>query len=337
MINKTKNNISFQAGFKLEGTKTQRKAFIDFMKNEAEVYKKTWNACPFSAFEHNESAVVFTDIDAKYAKKTTDLADYINKSYLFNGADFFDKEKGEICNEIVEFDLVSGVYHKIVSYIKNGIKLYKSESWLDKYKVTETNLPKCDFNKQVKIIEGINVISKIKKESESNLALEMLKPSTIFCYKQAAKDNEKLRNINIEGISGVGANSLVFNIDKEHVIKLSERPCYPKIQEVFDVPIVDKGVSVVQNNEGDKKTVYNCISKRGKNMYEHRITSDNICGVEDSIKNEGYIPTDFNNTRFDQIVKIKNKYHLCDYECAIPPSGKTRLYSLPIEELYKSQ
>ncbi|HBG48844.1 MAG TPA: hypothetical protein DDW90_04960 [Cyanobacteria bacterium UBA9971] len=332
MLNGIKNNIFFQAGYIINGTKEEKDGFVHFMQDE--IAGSYYPDTPLDTYEFNGSTVVLTGNDSENVKTSSQLPDYMNKNKLFDADNFYDKKNKSLLKGIVEFDPIFETYDKIISGIKKGLTTYFKRTYFDSVSTEDNYLPRLDFNRQVNILEALDIVDKLNGKAKSNSALSFHDEKAIGLYKQAIKNDEKLKELKVTGVAGAGMYSIVFNIDNDKVLKLSENPCYPKKFESFDLPAINKGYVTFQKSNISKDVVYYCILPKGKNSNEYRITTNEVCQVRDEIEKNGYETTgDILPSAFKQIVKLGDKPYLCDYDCAIHKSGESRLFKAPIEEL----
>lgn len=305
MINNiNKNNISFQARFLFSGSKRETNAFVKFIKNE--ILDSDCPRIPLSLCKQHNSTIVLTSLDCDRVEKESSI---IN---LINADEFYDKNKKGFLANIIDFDPVFGIYEKIHSEIKNGIRLYFSltHSGVTNETVEKTKIPKLDFLKSVNLVEPLSKAQNIAKLGGHDLSE----------YRSAIDQFEKFKALNIIGVAGLGEDSVVFKIGNDKVLKLSKRPCYPEKTEKFDLPIIDKGYI-----ENKNKTIYYCISPKGDNCFDGKMSRHDVINIIDLIEKSGYKTKDLLPHYYKQIVLYRGKPYLCDYDCATLPSGESRL------------
>ena len=140
-----------------------------------------------------------------------------------------------------------------------------------------------------------------------------------------------LKSLNIKKLIGLGAFSLVFEMDNGKILKLTNGEHYPNKRkpDFFDLPVEKRGKSC--------RTCY---------YIEEKISQDNITQVElkefvKKIEEKGYFLRDYLNfepnyddnlnfkIRIDQFGKTKDgKLYLIDPGCVLPPKKSYRYFKL---------
>ena len=304
MLKQINDNISFQARFLFNGTKRETNSFAKFIATEI-----ADSDCPKSKMlvkrVSNNDAIVLTSF---HCDSPIQISDIINAS------SFYDKNRKQLKFGIIDFDPIWGFYEKINSKMKNGITSFFKTTHLqsEKIKLRRDKVPKLDFNQDVNIEKALDIANNIAKLRGDH---------NINKYKEVVRQhNNTFKNLKINGVAGVGQESIIFNIDKKLVLKFSMYPCYPQNVESFDLPILKAGWLPSRN-----KTLYYCIAPRGKNLFETKIKRRDVLIVMNEIEKNNYTLNDIFPSDYKQIVLYKNKPYLCDYNCARLSSGESRL------------
>lgn len=300
----TNNNVSFQGAFLFNGTKRETKAFVQFIKKE--IIDSDCPGSPISLSKQALHDIVLTGADCDYLQNKRQVLD------LINADEFYDKAKKSFLSNIIDFDPVFGMYEKIHSEIKHGIKTYFSTTH---YRTTneavkKTKMPKLDFNKDVNLLEALNMAQDIAKLGGHDLNQ----------FRNIVGQYEAFKALKVNGLVGLGEDSVVFNMGNDRVLKLSQRPCYPEKIEKFDLPIIDQGYL-----ENKNTIIYYCISPKGDNFLDGKMKRHDVIKIMSLIEKSGYKIKDILPSHYKQIVMYKGKPYLCDYDCATLLSGKSRL------------
>lgn len=304
MIEKINNNISFKARFRFNGTKSETSSFVKFIEREiADTYSKD---APVSVIEQDNFTMIFTGFDAKHPN---------NDSDFINANDFYDKEKDGFLPEIIDFDPIFGFYEKIHSKVKKGITSFfqTSHGSSGEMEADRKIVPKLDFNRNTGLDEALDLASEIAKLGGHDLAK----------YKEVIQQSDRFKDLKVNGVAGIGQESIIFDIDNNSALKLSMWPCYPQKPEEFDLPIIEKGC--IQSRA---KRLYYCITPKAKNNFDGKIKREDVVKIMNMIEGGGYKTNDICPEHYKQIVIYQGKPYLCDYDCARLPSGESRLYSM---------
>lgn len=306
MINNTtnKNNISFQARFLFSGSKRETNTFVKFIKNE--ILDSDCPRIPISLCKQHNSTIVLTGLDCDLVEKESPILN------LINAEEFYDKSKKGFLTNIIDFDPVFGIYEKIHSEIKQGIKTYFSTTHFGgaNETVENTKVPKLDFSSCVNLQEALIIAQDIAKLGGHDLNE----------FRNAVRQCERFKALKVTGVVGLGQDSVIFSVDNNKVLRLSKVPCYPEKTEKFDLPIIDKGYI-----ESKNKTIYYCISPKGDNYLNGKIKSHDVMNIIDLIEKSGYKTKDLLPNYYKQIVIYRGRPYLCDYDCATLSSGDSRL------------
>lgn len=298
------NNNSFKGRFLFTGTEKDAKSFLKFMTGVIkESETQPTNISLFRSAEDKYFVTTGSDCDKPFE---------IEKS--LNSSEFYDKTKQNFLPGITFFDPILQCYDKVHSQIKKGIVRYYKTVHFRSAKVDPSErilVSKMDFIKPVGLMEALD-----KAKPIVGIHSHMFED-----YKKAIKLNSKLNNLNVVGVSGVGQESIVFNIDNERVLKLSYNSCYPEKEEEFDLPLIDKGAIPLRT-----QAIYFYIAPKGSNSNETIFKRCDCEKVLSLMREKGYFLTDIYPSDYKQFVKINGKMYLCDSDCARLEHNESRLF-----------
>jgi len=321
MINNTPNNLSFSGRFIFKGNKQETAGFVRFIKRELNTNENLYKE-PLDIYEFQGSTTVLTHLDALQAREQNNFAEFIKINPALNSEHFYDKQKRKLFPDIIDFSPAFGTFSKIHPEIRKLTTVFKNICSSNNGKTNSYLCSKIDFNKKLNLVNAFDVIA---TECDDLMQDPIISNHNFEHYKEIIKNDDKFKNIKLQGLSGYGAYSLVFNIDNKEALKLSKFPLYPKEFEPFDLPVTNKGY--IKNKSG---LLYYCFLPKSKNLEEVRITKKHSRRVIDEILKHNYIlAKDMDESTVRQIVIYKSKPYLCDYGCAINKDGTSRLFLAP--------
>jgi len=323
MINNTPNNLSFSGRFIFKGNKQETSDFVKFIKNEISMTDEP--KALINSINHNGDTFILTSTDCLLEKLAPNIDHFVKNNHFLYADKFYSKNKKNLLSSILDFDPICGEYQKRTYENDKGMKTYSCKHFYNDGEINKSYSERVDFNKKINISEAFALLESLKPKRLLEICTQIHINSHFQKYKKAVK-NEKLKDIAVTGLAGAGGDSLVFIIDNNKALKLSHKPCYPKIAEPFDTPINDSGF--IKTDEG---IVYFCTTPKGQNSEEIRISAEHVNEVIDKIEKYNYKSSDdidyIGGTH--QIVLLEGKPYLCDYDCATNKDGTSRLFLAP--------
>jgi len=317
LLTSVKNSPAFSAAYFFKGTQTQKRQFVNFVREEIDNPKidvKGWDLS-------SRYLLLLTGDDSQIVKSLQEARNFLKKIPYLNASKFYSKKAANLRKDIIEFDVHRESYDKTRRVKYNGFTFYKASTFLSNGKKYPGYLSKVDFHKKVSLPQAMDFLTEVPAFIVANSDLSN---HNFDKLKRAILHVPVLANTQTTGVLGAGNHSIVFALSDKKALKLSFRPCYPKEPKPFDAFIYERGCYKV----GDKKLYY-CVSKRGENNNEIRIKCSDVDKVSQKIVDAGYQKDDISSLHFCQVVKIDNDYFLCDYDCAKEKGHKSRLYLSP--------
>ncbi len=307
---------SFTGKYYIEGTKKAVDGLYNLIRKENALLQVPTDCCDFSS--HAKLVLTNSDIN-KY--KSVEIAEETGLNlakYFIHADEILNKAKNALKKNIPLFNAESGRYSIVKPKKIDGTTYYFYET----NRIESGFENSCKFKNHISIATAIEKIDFIRSNKSASLHNKSFNIDAIPDADKViefVKQTPLLNRLKTNRLLGAGAFSVVFDIGNNKVLKLSQRPCFPKKLESFDLPIFQKGYSAEHG-------IYWCIGAKAQNYLDCRINQANIIKIIDDIKANNYeIRPDLNINSPHQLGFLNGKVYLLDYDSAVNKDRSSRM------------